>query len=307
VELCRISEANPIGVTIIEVDNNCLPPFLLRLHLLYLSAMKHIHILKIGFYIVGFFTVALGSAESVYVYFFKKPIFVHFYISRKVLTRAQKSILIREVSFYRNLNNTHQSYFEHRLVRFIERYEFIGRDGFTVTDRSKVLIGAVYVMMTFGMRTYLTNVFSKIIIYPKAFMSIANKRMHKGEFNPMLRIVVFSWKDFQEGIDIKNDNLHLGIHEFAHVLSIHAKKSSDFSAKIFLEGKEELLDYLTVQKNVNYIKNLGYIRKYAFTNLFEFVAVLLEYFFESPNQFRQVLPDLYEIVKKMLNFRSEVP
>lgn len=280
--------------------------FLLRVHLLYLSAMKHIHILRIGFYIVGFFTVALGSAESVYVYFFKKPIFVHFYISRKVLTRTQKSILTREVPFYRSLNDTYQSYFEHRLVRFIERYEFIGRDGFIITDRSKVLIGAVYIMMTFGMRTYLTNVFSKIIVYPKVFISRTNKRMHKGEFNPMLRIVVFSWEDFLEGIDIKNDNLHLGIHEFAHVLSIHAKKSSDLSAKIFLEGKEELIDYLTVQKNINYIKNLDYIRKYAFTNLFEFTAVLLEYFFESPNRFRQLLPDLYEIVKKMLNYKTKV-
>ena len=193
-------------------------------------------------------------------------------------------------------------YFEHRLFRFIEKYEFIGRDGFQVADNCKVILGSVYIMMTFGMRHYLTDAFTKIIIYPDVFLSRINKALHKGEFNPMLKIVVFSWKDVVEGIEIKNDNLHLGIHEFAHVLSIHSKKSNDSGAMVFSSGIDELADYLSVRKNLHHIKNLGYIRKYAFTNSLEFIAVLLEYYFESPEIFKKLLPDVYDIISRMLNY-----
>ncbi|MDT7830853.1 zinc-dependent peptidase [Flavobacteriaceae bacterium S356] len=170
-----------------------------------------------------------------------------------------------------------------------------------VTDNCKVILGSIYIMMTFGMRHYLTNTFNKIIIYPDVFHSKMNKALHKGEFNPMLGIVVFSWKDVVAGIEIENDNLHLGIHEFAHVLSIHSKKSNDSGAIVFSSGVDELLDYLSVGKNLHHIKNLGYIRKYAFTNSFEFIAVLLEYYFESPEVFKKLLPDVYNIIRKMLN------
>jgi hypothetical protein len=39
------------------------------------------------------------------------------------------------------------------------KYKFFGRGKFVVTDQSKVLIAATYVMLTFGMRHYLIDVF----------------------------------------------------------------------------------------------------------------------------------------------------
>jgi len=265
--------------------------------------MKYAHLFRIGLYTIGIFGVVFRSVDKAYLYLFKKPLFIHFYLRKKKLTELQKDILERENSFYGNLNNLDKLYFEHRLVRFIERYDLIGRDGYVVTDYSCVMIGSVYVMMTFGMRNYLTNVFSKIIIYPKVFFSTTNKRIHKGEFNPMHKIVVFSWNDFLKGVDIKNDNLHLGIHEFAHVLTIHAEQSNDSGASIFSDGLDELVNYLSVEKNMTHIRNLGYIRAYAFTNSFEFIAVLLEYFFESPEVFKRILPEVYQIIIRMLNFK----
>ncbi len=265
--------------------------------------MKHLHLFRIGFYIVTFLTIAFKSVEKAYLYFFKKPLFIHFYVRKRSVSHNQKRVLESEVKFYRELDKKNRSYFEHRLFKFLEKYEFIGRDGFQITDASKVILGAVYVMMTFGMRHYLTHVFNKIIIYPDAFISRTNKALHKGEFNPMLKIVVFSWKDVIQGREIEDDNLHLGIHEFAHVLSMHAKTSSDSGAEVFRAGLDELVDFLSVKKNLYYIRNLGYIREYAFTNSFEFIAVLLEYFFESPEIFKKLLPDVYDIISRMLNYK----
>ena len=46
-----------------------------------------------------------------------------------------------------------------------------------------------------------------------------------------------------------------------------------------------------------------YFRLYAFTNQYEFMAVLAEYFIESPADFKAHFPQLYDHTKKLLNFR----
>jgi Mlc titration factor MtfA (ptsG expression regulator) len=45
-----------------------------------------------------------------------------------------------------------------------------------------------------------------------------------------------------------------------------------------------------------------YIRKYAFTNQFEFLAVVVESFIESPQEFKQHFPNIYFKIRQMLNF-----
>ncbi|MNE98397.1 Protein MtfA [compost metagenome] len=45
-----------------------------------------------------------------------------------------------------------------------------------------------------------------------------------------------------------------------------------------------------------------YFRAYAYENQFEFLAVVLEHFFESPEIFQKEFPELYERVRRMINF-----
>ena len=72
-------------------------------------------------------------------------------------------------------------------------------------------------MLTFGMRHYLINLFKAIIIYPNAYFSNTNQEFHKGEFNPIMKAIAFSWEDFILGHQTANDNINLGLHEFAHI------------------------------------------------------------------------------------------
>ncbi len=46
-----------------------------------------------------------------------------------------------------------------------------------------------------------------------------------------------------------------------------------------------------------------YFRIYAFTNQFEFLAVILENYFETPLEFQKRFPDLYKKVGLMLNMK----
>ena len=52
--------------------------------------------------------------------------------------------------------------------------------------------------------------------------------------------------------------------------------------------------------------NSGFLREYAFENQYEFVAVLLEHFFESPEEFKSKFPSIYIKVKEMLNYNEAV-
>ncbi len=241
--------------------------------------------------------------EQLYAVFFARPFYVHFYALPKKLDEKPLYLLRQYSAFYNRLSDKRKRYFEHRMACFIMRYEFIGRQGFLVSEEVKIRIAETYVMLTFGMRNYLVDTIDKIIIYPSAYTSTVSGNLHKGEFNPALRTVVFSWEDFMAGTDSASDNLHLGIHEFAHVLQFHGRKSRDVSARIFSAM------YAQIQREVKHPPNLAkltesnYFRIYAYTNQYEFLAVILEHYFETPGQFESHFPQLYRNVSRMLNHK----
>lgn len=253
--------------------------------------------------IVLFFKILFVVSEHNFGLLFNKPFYVHFYPKIKTLTANQSYVLHKQFIFFNTLENKKKKYFEHRVAAFIERYEFVGKDDFYITDEVKVLIAATSTMLTFGMRKYLYDVIDRVIVYPSSYYSTINEAYHKGEFNPRMRAIVFSWEDFVAGYETSNDNLNLGIHEFSHVLHYHGMKSDDASAQIFSRI------YNQIQKEVNHAPNREkliqstYFRIYAYTNQFEFLSVIMEHYFETPNQFRKEFPELYQNVQKMLNHK----
>lgn len=240
--------------------------------------------------------------EPAYAFFFRKPIYVHFYPNPKKLSIQQLYILSNEFDFYKKLTPRLKKYFEHRVAAFIEKYPLYAKEGLKITDQMRVLIAATAVMLTFGMRNYLFTIIDKIIIYPDAYYSKLNDNFHKGEFNPRMKAVVFSWKHFLEGYQISNDNLNLGLHEFAHVLHFQGSINTDTSATIFSVTYLELMEQVKRPNNYKRLIESDYFRIYAYTNEFEFIAVILEHFFETPTQFKLEFPELYEKVRIMINF-----
>lgn len=246
---------------------------------------------------------AVKLFEMAYVMRRKKPLYTHAYLFKRKLSKSQKSILRQDFTFYNKLSKEQQAYFEHRLASFIKDKDFIGRSGFTITEEVRVLISATAVMLTFGFRDFYIGLISKIVIYPKEFYSKSNDAFHKGEFNPRLKALVLSWEDFKKGYEIENDNLNLGIHEFVHAIHLNCMKERDISSTIFSDSFKDLSKMLAADEILrNKLINSGYFRKYGFTNQFEFLAVTTESFIETPNDFKNQFPDIYDLVKQMLNF-----
>lgn len=243
-------------------------------------------------------------AEPIFMLLYKKPIYVHYYPFPRKLTSVQHSVLRREFAFYSRLSDKRKIYFEHRVSTFLSRYQLVGNGISIDNEEVKMIVAGTYVMLTFGMRQYLTTVFDKIIIYPSVYYSTVNDQYHKGEFNPKLKAVVFSWDDFLSGHQITNNNINLGLHEFTHALHIGSRKRLYSSDVIFIDEFNAILEYL---ENANFRQKMlddDYFRDYAFENQFEFLAVLLEHFFETPEEFNRFYPELFTHVKRMINFQS---
>ena len=254
------------------------------------------------FFVVIFLLVALFRLlEYCFVLVFDKPFFVHFCPFPKKISHEALHFLNSSFPFYIRLSDKKKIYFDHRIASFLDQYEFVSREGFIITEEVRVQVAATLTMLSFGMREYLCDVFDKIIIYPSVYFSRITKQYHKGEFNPNTRAVVFSWEDFQKGFDVSTDNLNLGIHEFAHVLHYQGLRSNDSSAVLFSRMYNEINEEVSIPSVKEQLIQANYFRIYAFTNQFEFLACILENFFETPLEFEKQFPHLYNKVSLMLN------
>ena len=242
--------------------------------------------------------------EIIYLRNYKKPLVVFANISFRDLNDNQKQILRDNFHFYGRLQPRYKKYFEHRVAKFMLNYEFLGRD-ISVTDEMRVTISATYIMLTFGMREYLNPLFKTILIFPDIYYSSQTENYHKGEFNPRLENIAFSWKHFKEGIDITNDNLNLGLHEFTHAFHIQSLKSDKVTFVLFNESLQSLFRIVSNPQMKQQLIDSGFLRDYAYENQFEFVAVLLEYFFESPQEFKAKFPSIFLKVKHMINYNEK--
>ncbi len=239
--------------------------------------------------------------ETVYVKFYKKPFFVHFYpISKKLPTHLHK--FLQANTFYNKLDKQKKRYFEHRVVRFLKTTKFVGREGLVVDDNKRMQVTMMVIQLTFGMRNYLLEYVERIILYPSSYYSILNKTQNNGEFNPRSKALVLSWEHFNLGNLHLEDGINLGIHEITHAIHYCSLKSNNISSEIFHDTFLELEQYLSSSELRNKIIETRILRDYAFTDKFEFIAVLVEVFMESPEKLRKQFPVIYSYVSRMLNF-----
>lgn len=250
-----------------------------------------------------FLHYALKMVEMLYVMKCKKPLYFHFHPFAKKLNKEQQSILRKDFPFYNKLNQKEKKYFQHRVKSFIIDKHFIGRNNLIINDEIRVLISATAVMLTFGFRDFYIGLISKIVVYPGEFYSTLNRKSHKGEFNPKLKTLALSWEDFKKGFDDYEDKINLGIHEFAHAIHLNSLKERDVSSTIFSDSFNELVTLLSTDENLkNNLVTSNYFRNYGYTNQYEFIAVIIEAFIESPSEFRNQFPQVYNKTKQMLNF-----
>jgi len=240
--------------------------------------------------------------DILYARIFKKPLFVNSTVLFKRLSIRETQFLKENFSFYEKLNSRQKKIFQHRVYVLNKRKKFKAVPPLIITPEMKLLVIATLVMLTFGMRNFRIRAVKTILIYPSKYYSTIKKQKHIGEFNPAMKVVVFSWKHFLKGYELSNDNLNLGIHEFSHALHYNSMQRWDISSLLFTRGFLEIQRLLNDEENLRAIRKTTYLREYAHTNMYEFFAVCIEHYIESPVRFKRELPNLYKILKHMLNY-----
>lgn len=249
----------------------------------------------------GFLFFLFRVFETWYASAYDKPLFRHYYVYKK-LSNSKIEILKEEFEFYKLLSDKHKRQFHHRLSLFLDEKNFVGRENLDITERMEVLVASIGCMLSFGRKNFNYGLIEHILIYPGEFYSNTNEAYHIGEFNPRGRALVISWKDFENGYRITDDNKNLGIHEFMHAMQLEAKQSRDTDSSRLVKQFQNILKHLTNQEVKDKLDETRFFRAYAFTNQYEFLAVLAEYFIESPIEFREHFPQLYSHTQKLLNF-----
>ncbi|QLE00413.1 zinc-dependent peptidase [Galbibacter sp. BG1] len=259
----------------------------------------------LGVPVVLLFTYwGFNLTDLAYSRIYGKPLIVYDHIYFKKLNEEDIAVITKYSLFYNKLNLYKQRVFRHRIVVFINSKTFIGLNGFEVTRERKILIATVAVMLSFGMRRYLIESVNKIIVYPDAYFSAITQKYHLGEFNPLLKTIVFSWQDFMAGLNNTSNNSNLAVHEFAHALYFGSQQYNDVSSILFSHGIRKIDDLLHTDEYIDKIRHTKYLRGYAYTNKFEFFAVCLEHFIETPIEFKKEFPELFRVIKNMMNFET---
>lgn len=191
-------------------------------------------------------------------------------------------------SYYRLLSEEEKKKYIRRTLYVMDQKTFVERDEVVLTEQNKMQISATLVQLTFGLNYQLIDLphFEFIVVYPDQFHSkLVGAEVHgltvgNGQ-------LFLSWNNFQKGHEISNDKLNLGLHEFAHALEIELRKLDHYYMQLWhLEGGR------VIEKIVN--DNKGVFRKYSSTNIHELWACAVETFFESPQEFEEHYPILYD-------------
>ena len=204
-------------------------------------------------------------------------------------------LLIRHNPFYKLLSVHEQKKFISRTIK-IEAYKrFVPRENLEIDFRHRILISSVITQLTFGIaRNYDLPRFNLIQIYPETFYSGIFDAHAKGLTFSSGRILM-SWLHFDHGMQHTHDNIHLGLHEFAHAMML---QFDNFSTSMYWKKWQREAE-VAMQITAN--SENSFFRKYGSTNIQEFWAVSVETFFESPLQFKSLFPALYSYTSKMLS------
>lgn len=213
------------------------------------------------------------------------------------------AFLAKYFLYYNTLSPHYKSVFVERTLIFAHTKHFVAQKNLEVNNQVKVIIAASAVQLTLGLSYWQLSYFETIILFPNDFKNELSGLYLKGETN-LTGFVSFSWKSFIEGYRIPNDNINLGLHEFAHALrfnGIRGENTDYFFENYFWKWYcYAYKEFYKLQKGLPSV-----FRSYGGANINEFLSVAIEHFFESPEQFKNNAPELYSATAILLNQKTD--
>jgi Mlc titration factor MtfA (ptsG expression regulator) len=210
------------------------------------------------------------------------------------------SYLEARVPFFRTLSPELRQRFLELLKVFVWEKEFIGANGFLITDEVRVVVGATAVQLVLHLGLSYYDRLREIIVYPGAFKLPERTGVVLGEAKHWGQVIL-SWESVLAGLSNPRDGHDTAAHEFAHVLD---------RADGAFDGTPRLREYshyrvwaAVMDEHFRALQRGRPLERkvlddYGALNEAEFFAVATESFFEKPQQMKAKTPDLYEELRR---------
>jgi len=226
-----------------------------------------------------------------------------------------QNVLAQKVLFYSQLNDSDKRLFEKRVQHFLATKIIEGIDT-DIDDTIRLMVASSAIIPTFAFPEYNYPDVRNVLIYPNSFdehFQTQRFEGHREYITGMVGnrfqngIVILSKPDLIAAFDGLPHESNVGVHEFVHLL--------DKEDGVIDGIPEALMKRQFVGPWLHEIKNemekieagTSDINPYALTNNAEFLAVVSEYFFDSPEKFKHRHPELYQFLSAIFNQDKTVP
>lgn len=213
-----------------------------------------------------------------------------------------RALLIQHVAFYNRLNPLEKTRFENRVHVFLLNVQIVGVDT-EVTHLDRILIASGAIIPIFGFDSWHYSNLEVVEIHQDQFLIPNTQQYANGlvGWGKMEGKVKLSRKALIHGFYNNNDQKNVAIHEFVHVLDM---QDGAIDGKLDTIMKEiDIKPWLQIINNKMNDIHTGNssIRNYGSTSNAEFLAVVSEFFFESPQKMKTEHPELYQILDRFYN------
>lgn len=220
----------------------------------------------------------------------------------RAFPQAWRDLLVQKVAFYNRLSPQKKTEFEKRVHIFLLNVHITGIDT-EVTHLDRILVASGAIIPIFGFESWHYSNLQEVILYPDKFQIPTTTNFASGlvGWGAMEGTMMLSKKAMIEGFHDQTDNKNVVIHEFIHILDKQDGKIDGVLGKVMDEI--DIMPWLNIihQKMNEIQQGQSSIRDYAKANNAEFLAVVSEFFFESPERMKSEHPALYNALESFYN------
>lgn len=251
--------------------------------------------------ITPYIALAVIALLLAFLIFYKRP------DKKTVLPKNYKQLLNDHVLYYQKLSANGKQDFEERLKGFLQSVTIDGV-GTTVDDLDKLLVATSAVIPAMGFRNWKYLHLNNVLLYPGAFnnsefLTPGSERDTLGMIGngPMQNVMILSKPALIAGYRKPPSMRNTGIHEFVHLLD-KADGYVDGLPEVLINRKTNARWATLINENIQSIlSRQSNIDVYATSNQAEFFAVVSEYFFNLPDDFKERHLELFDMMCLIYN------
>jgi len=220
-----------------------------------------------------------------------------------------RSILNEHVRFYSDLNDAQKTDFEKRVQLFLTTKKINPIDT-EIDDSIKIMVAASAIIPMLAFPEFNYPGLREILIYPNSFDEEFQTQRFEGHEEHIIGMVgdqfmngtmIISKPDLISAYDGGNHKSNVGIHEFIHLVD-DLDGGIDGVPEIILNNAYVAPWLRLIKDEMKRIEH-GHsdISPYALTSNAEFLAVVSEYFFDNPEKFKRIHPELYKYLSTIFH------